>query len=29
MMGGELKEWLGRKAREFMAEFDRSDLDTA
>jgi hypothetical protein len=24
-----LKEWLGRKAKEFMAEFDRSELDAA
>jgi hypothetical protein len=24
-----LREWLERKAREFMAEFDRNELDTA
>jgi hypothetical protein len=29
MVGRELKERLVRKAREFMAEFDRSDLDIA
>jgi hypothetical protein len=29
MMGKELKERLVRKAKEFMAEFDRSDLDVA
>jgi hypothetical protein len=29
MKGKELREWLERRAKEFMAEFDRSELDAA